>query len=62
MSKKNTKIQILDDEELLEVTCGLAQIVNPASCAHRSKEECQDFGGCKCTWRENNKTCSGSCM
>ena len=38
--KKNTKIQILDDEELLEVTGGLVQLVNPASCAHRSKEEC----------------------
>lgn len=48
MSKINTNIQILDDEELLEVTGGLAQIVNPASYAHRSKEECHDFGGCKC--------------
>ena len=62
MSKKNTNVQILDDEEFLEVTGGLAQIVNPASCAHRDKEECKDFGGCKCQWREHNKTCSGSCM
>lgn len=62
MSKKNTNIQILDDEELLEVTGGLVQLVNPASCAHRDKEECQDFGGCKCTWHNHNNTCSGSCL
>ena len=62
MSKKNTKIQILDDEELLEVTGGLVQLVNPASCAHKPKERCHDFGGCTCDWNDRNKTCSGSCL
>ena len=62
MSKINTNVQILDDEELLEVTGGLVQLVNPGSCAHRSKEECHDFGGCKCDWNDRNKTCSGGCM
>lgn len=62
MSKKNTNLQILDEEELLEVTGGLVQLVNPSTCRKRDKEKCHDFGGCTCTWREQNKTCSGSCL
>ena len=62
MSKKNTNIQILDDEELLEVTGGLVQLVNPSACRTLPKEECHDRGGCTCGWNDKYKVCNGSCL
>ena len=58
----DNKIIALSDDELMEVTGGLVQILNNSDCSKRSKEECHNKGNCKCGWNTIFNSCAGSCM
>ena len=58
----DNKITALSDDELLEVTGGFVQLINPSSCGTRSKENCDDNGKCKCYWDESSNVCMGGCL
>ena len=59
------KITALSDDELMEVTGGLVQILNPSDdcCSKRAKkgkEYCEKRAGC--TWQpERSDICHGGC-
>ena len=61
----DNKIIALSDDELMEVTGGLVQLVNPGDdcCSYRAskgKEYCEKKGGCY--WRpETSDICQGTC-
>ena len=60
----DTKIKTLSDDELMEVTGGLAQIVNPTTCTYirHSKTACEEpHPVCACSWDEKKQKCTGSC-
>ena len=56
------KITALSDDELMEVTGGLVQLLNNSACSKYSKEKCHNHGDCKCGWNTNSNSCMGSCM
>ena len=58
----DNKIIALSDDELMEVTGGVVQLINPSSCSKRSKEKCEDNGKCKCNWDESSNVCMGGCL
>ena len=58
----DNKIIALSDDELMEVTGGLVQLINPSSCSNNSKKNCQNDGKCECEWDTNSNSCVGSCM
>ena len=58
----DNKITALSDDELMEVTGGLIQLINPSSCSGLSKEECKNNGNCKCGWSTKSNKCSGGCL
>ena len=58
----DNKIIALSDDELMEVTGGLVQLINPSSCSNNSKKNCQNDGKCECKWDTNSNSCVGSCM
>ena len=58
----DNKIIALSDDELMEVTGGLVQILNNTDYYGRSKEECHNKGNCKCGWITKSNSCMGSCM
>ena len=58
----DNKIIALSDDELMEVTGGVVQLINPSSCSKRSKEKCHNKGNCKCGWNTKSNSCMGSCM
>ena len=55
------KITALSDDELMEVTGGLVQLVNPSVCGLTTKEECERPRSCKCYWEEESNKCYGGC-
>ena len=58
----DNKIIALSDDELMEVTGGLVQLINPSSCNNNSKKNCQNNGNCKCTWSTKSNSCTGGCL
>lgn len=58
----DNKIIALSDDELMEVTGGLVQLINPSSCNGNSKENCHNNGKCKCTWSTKSNSCTGGCL
>ena len=56
------KITALSDDELMEVTGGFVQLVNPSTCgSHKTKEQCH-ASKCKCSWSTESESCDGGCM
>ena len=56
------KITALSDDELMEVTGGLCQLINPSECSYPTKEKCERPRSCKCYWDEESNKCFGGCM
>lgn len=60
----DTKFTALSDDELMEVTGGLVQLINPTTCSvlYTTKEKCKIKGDCNCSWNESEKKCEGGCL
>ena len=56
------KITALSDDELMEVTGGLCQLINPSECSYPTKEECEGSNLSKCYWDKERNKCFGGCM
>ena len=60
----DNKITALSDDELMEVTGGLVQLINPSSCKmkYSNKKSCKPSGDRKCYWDESYNVCMGGCL
>ncbi len=57
----DNKITTLSDDELMEVTGGLIQLVNPSSCdcsEAKNKKSCKELDE-KCNWNTAKSFCEG---
>lgn len=56
------KITALSDEELMGITGGLVQLINPTTCnMFKTKKKCYE-SSCQCEWDANNGKCLGGCL